>query len=133
MPIDVPAMLAGHATTVAAAFDSVLAEQHAAPPRLIEAIRYSLDAGGKRLRPALVLEVFDSVFREPAPPPATPKTIPFPHKPTRPAAHAGEDRAPTSTCRPPPGPSRSRIPATTVRMGAVWRRPAPFPPPGPPF
>ena len=27
-----------------------------APPRLVEAIRYSLMAGGKRLRPALVLE-----------------------------------------------------------------------------
>ena len=89
MPIDVPAMLTAHAQAVATAFDSVLAEQHDAPPLLIEAIRYSLDAGGKRLRPALVLEVFDAVFREPAPPPAIPKTIPFPHKPTRPAAFYG--------------------------------------------
>jgi len=31
---------------------------NAIPPRLVEAIRYSLDAGGKRLRPALVLEAF---------------------------------------------------------------------------
>jgi len=37
-------------------FLSILAQPVAAPPRLIEAIQYSLLAGGKRLRPALVLE-----------------------------------------------------------------------------
>ena len=89
MPIDVPAMLAAHAAAVATAVESVLAEQADAPPRLVEAIRYSLDAGGKRLRPTLVLEVFDAIFREPSPPPSIPRTIPVPQKPTRPAAYAG--------------------------------------------
>jgi geranylgeranyl pyrophosphate synthase len=42
---------------VEAALDAFLARQPAAAPaRLIEAIRYSLLAGGKRLRPTLVLE-----------------------------------------------------------------------------
>jgi geranylgeranyl diphosphate synthase type II len=33
-----------------------------APPKLVEAMQYSLMAGGKRLRPALVLECFDACF-----------------------------------------------------------------------
>ena len=90
MPIDVPQMLAAHAAEVRAAFDSVLAEQGDAPPRLIEAIRYSLDAGGKRLRPALVLEVFNATFTEPSPTrPILPKVIMPPAKSVRPAAYAG--------------------------------------------
>src|SRR5438128_9901765 len=36
----------------------VLSRQGDAPPKLIEAIEYSLIAGGKRLRPALVMEAF---------------------------------------------------------------------------
>lgn len=39
-------------------FEQHFAHPQGAPPRLIEAIRYSLDAGGKRLRPALILETF---------------------------------------------------------------------------
>ncbi|MBC7783160.1 MAG: polyprenyl synthetase family protein, partial [Burkholderiales bacterium] len=34
---------------------------HGAPPRLLESIDYSLSAGGKRLRPALILETFDAL------------------------------------------------------------------------
>ena len=39
-------------------FRQVLKRYPASPPRLLEAIEYSLLAGGKRLRPALVLESF---------------------------------------------------------------------------
>lgn len=39
-------------------FDQLFSHTQDAPPRLIEAIRYSLDAGGKRLRPVLILETF---------------------------------------------------------------------------
>ncbi|GIW76071.1 MAG: hypothetical protein KatS3mg104_1134 [Phycisphaerae bacterium] len=39
-------------------FDQLFSDTQDAPPRLIEAIRYSLDAGGKRLRPVLILETF---------------------------------------------------------------------------
>ena len=38
-----------------AAIRACLSESKCAPPRLVEAMRYSLDSGGKRLRPALVL------------------------------------------------------------------------------
>jgi geranylgeranyl diphosphate synthase type II len=37
-------------------FEQVLSRYTAAPPRLMESIAYSLYAGGKRLRPALILE-----------------------------------------------------------------------------
>ncbi|HEX2971000.1 MAG TPA: farnesyl diphosphate synthase [Tepidisphaeraceae bacterium] len=43
---------------VAQHFERVLARYTQAPPKLMEAIRYSLLAGGKRLRPALVLETY---------------------------------------------------------------------------
>jgi len=39
-------------------FEQALAFYGDAPPRLIEAVRYSLLAGGKRLRPSLVLQTF---------------------------------------------------------------------------
>lgn len=42
-------------------FDQLFSEIQEAPPRLIEAIRYSLDAGGKRLRPVLILETFQLI------------------------------------------------------------------------
>jgi geranylgeranyl pyrophosphate synthase len=51
-----PALLAQHGQAVADYLRSVLTRYPAAPPRLIEAVEYSLMAGGKRLRPALVLE-----------------------------------------------------------------------------
>jgi geranylgeranyl diphosphate synthase type II len=56
---DVPSLLQRHSRSVSAGLKLALA-QHApdAPPKLIEAIEYSLLAGGKRLRPALVLESF---------------------------------------------------------------------------
>ena len=49
-------LLSGHSTAVADYFGTVTARLPAAPARLVEAINYSLLAGGKRLRPALVLE-----------------------------------------------------------------------------
>ena len=42
------------------ALDAVLERHAQAPPKLIEAVRYSLNAGGKRLRPALVMTAFDA-------------------------------------------------------------------------
>ncbi|MGC4030634.1 MAG: polyprenyl synthetase family protein [Tepidisphaeraceae bacterium] len=85
----VPELLAAHARTVADFFDAFIGGEAGIPPKLAEAIRYSLDAGGKRLRPALVLEVFDAVFREPPAPPALPKVIAPPRKSERPRAYAG--------------------------------------------
>jgi geranylgeranyl diphosphate synthase, type II len=54
---DVPALLARHTRTVDAYLDGALRRSPVTPPKLIEAMHYSLFAGGKRLRPALVLEV----------------------------------------------------------------------------
>ena len=51
-------LLKAHADAVAAHLRQVLARQSVAPRRLVEAIEYSLLAGGKRLRPTLVLETF---------------------------------------------------------------------------
>jgi geranylgeranyl diphosphate synthase type II len=53
---DAPAILARHGDTVATYLRSLLGRYPEAPPRLMEAVEYSLMAGGKRLRPALVLE-----------------------------------------------------------------------------
>lgn len=64
--LDVAAMLGVHAAELDTYFDAFFAAQCAAPPKLIEAIRYSLRAGGKRLRPALVLEAFDAASGAPA-------------------------------------------------------------------
>jgi geranylgeranyl diphosphate synthase type II len=50
---------------------TVLKRYGEAPPRLIEAIDYSLMAGGKRLRPALVLEVFAACSTTNYQPPTT--------------------------------------------------------------
>lgn len=52
---DIRAELAVVAEEVSSAIGQWLASEPGAPPRLIEAMRYSLEAGGKRLRPALVL------------------------------------------------------------------------------
>ena len=51
-------MLRSHSEAVAAYFRQVLARYSSAPPRLMESVEYSLLAGGKRLRPALVMECF---------------------------------------------------------------------------
>jgi geranylgeranyl pyrophosphate synthase len=54
-----PAFLQQHALLLHDALDSMLAERrHVVPERLWEAMRYSLMAGGKRIRPALLLECF---------------------------------------------------------------------------
>jgi geranylgeranyl diphosphate synthase type II len=52
------AILRRHEASVTAYFQHLLARQTEAPARLIEAISYTILAGGKRLRPALVLECF---------------------------------------------------------------------------
>jgi geranylgeranyl diphosphate synthase type II len=49
-------LLKRHADTLVAYLPAVLSRRRHAPPRLMESIAYSLHAGGKRLRPALVLE-----------------------------------------------------------------------------
>lgn len=54
-PLDI---LHHHGEQLMAYFGEVFSRHHAAPARLIESMRYSLDAGGKRLRPALVFETF---------------------------------------------------------------------------
>jgi geranylgeranyl diphosphate synthase, type II len=51
-----PGLLDRSARFVTDYFTKFSARYSAAPPRLLEAIQYSLMAGGKRLRPALVLE-----------------------------------------------------------------------------
>jgi geranylgeranyl diphosphate synthase type II len=51
---DLQTALRDTAASIDAAFHTYL-DKYTAPARLIEAIRYSLEAGGKRLRPALVL------------------------------------------------------------------------------
>jgi geranylgeranyl diphosphate synthase type II len=50
------ALLKSHAHAVERYLDDVLQRQTQSPPKLIEAMQYSLMAGGKRLRPTLVLE-----------------------------------------------------------------------------
>lgn len=56
-------ILTRHGQAVEQYLQQALDGMTGAPPRLIEAMRYSLLAGGKRLRPALVLECF-AVSRE---------------------------------------------------------------------
>jgi geranylgeranyl diphosphate synthase type II len=54
--IDVGGVLRGRAARVERGLAACLDRMSGAPPKLVEAIRYSVLAGGKRLRPALVLE-----------------------------------------------------------------------------
>jgi geranylgeranyl diphosphate synthase type II len=54
--IDAKDLLRRHAAIVEPALIAAVAASNEIPPRLKEAITYSLAAGGKRLRPALVLE-----------------------------------------------------------------------------
>ena len=49
-------ILAGNSQTLVDYFQNIFARYAAAPPRLIEAIAYSILAGGKRLRPTLIIE-----------------------------------------------------------------------------
>ena len=64
MKVDVPGILKQRAAAVDGYFETLLQRQTGAPARLIEAIAYSLRAGGKRLRPALVLETYQAVRGE---------------------------------------------------------------------
>jgi geranylgeranyl diphosphate synthase type II len=57
-PSSGPDVLARHATVVDEYLRTLLSQLRDAPPRLIESITYSVTAGGKRLRPALVLECY---------------------------------------------------------------------------
>ncbi len=59
MPVE--SMLREKAAKTERALEEHLASWDGAPPRLLEAMRYSLLAGGKRLRPALVLGAADLV------------------------------------------------------------------------
>ncbi len=54
--IDAVALLQGHSERLADYFTQILGRYGQAPARLMESIRYSLLAGGKRLRPTLILE-----------------------------------------------------------------------------
>jgi geranylgeranyl diphosphate synthase type II len=65
---DAVAILKSHGKRVSEHFVRFLASHAEAPPRLREAIEYSMMAGGKRLRPAIVLETWRACGgREPAP------------------------------------------------------------------
>ena len=58
--IDPLATLKRHADAVNHYLQSLRGRYLDAPPRLLDAIEYSLTAGGKRLRPALILECFNA-------------------------------------------------------------------------
>lgn len=57
-PFDLDAMLRRHAGTVVDYFNAAIDRRTDIPARLKESMAYSYLAGGKRLRPALVLETF---------------------------------------------------------------------------
>jgi len=63
-PDALPQYLATLRTRVDRALDAYLPKPPAAPPLLVEAMRYSLMAGGKRLRPILTLATADAVSRD---------------------------------------------------------------------
>jgi geranylgeranyl diphosphate synthase, type II len=65
--MDVEAFLAAKGARTQAALEEYLATWHGAPPRLVDAIRYSLFAGGKRLRPALALGAAEIITGDDAP------------------------------------------------------------------
>jgi geranylgeranyl diphosphate synthase type II len=57
---DARSLLRRHGERLHEYFAQIRARHQQAPPRLVEAIQYSLLAGGKRLRPTLVLECCDA-------------------------------------------------------------------------
>jgi len=61
MSVDAVEILRRHATATESYLRSAMSRQTAVPPALREAIEYSLFAGGKRLRPTLVLETASAV------------------------------------------------------------------------
>lgn len=64
------ALLKRHGDAVTEHLRSLSQRYSEAPPRLLESIQYSLMAGGKRLRPALVLECFVACAADPQDAPA---------------------------------------------------------------
>ena len=58
--LDVSELLSRHARTLTDYFKTFRTRFTAVPPRLIDSIEYSLTAGGKRLRPALVFECWQA-------------------------------------------------------------------------
>ncbi len=62
---DVPAILAERRKAVDAALERWLPMQEAVPPKIHEAMRYSVFAGGKRLRPVLALLACEAVEGKP--------------------------------------------------------------------
>ncbi len=62
---DVPAILTERRQAVDAALERWLPPQEAVPPKIHEAMRYSVFAGGKRLRPILALLACEAVGRKP--------------------------------------------------------------------
>jgi geranylgeranyl diphosphate synthase, type II len=67
VPFSFDAYLAERGARVEALLEKSLERLHGAPPRLREAMAYSLLAGGKRLRPVLTLAFAEAVARGPAP------------------------------------------------------------------
>ncbi|HEV8608394.1 MAG TPA: polyprenyl synthetase family protein, partial [Tepidisphaeraceae bacterium] len=65
---DAPGLLKRDAELVTLALEGVLDRLEGAPGKLVEAIRYSVMAGGKRLRPTLVLECARACAGGTAPP-----------------------------------------------------------------
>ncbi|HEY1684495.1 MAG TPA: farnesyl diphosphate synthase [Tepidisphaeraceae bacterium] len=59
-PLSAPEILQRHGDAAMAFVDEFLASRKNVPDRLMESMRYSLLAGGKRLRPGLVMETFES-------------------------------------------------------------------------
>lgn len=67
---DAPGLLKRDAELVTLALEGVLNRLEGVPPKLVESIRYSIMAGGKRLRPTLVLESARACAGGTAPPAA---------------------------------------------------------------
>ena len=61
-----PELLRQHGDQLNAFLKALRTRHPAAPPRLIESVQYSLTAGGKRLRPALVMECAAAIAGEDA-------------------------------------------------------------------
>src|SRR5256885_16517821 len=67
---DAPGLLKRDAVLVTLALEGVLNRLEGVPAKLVESIRYSIMAGGKRLRPTLVLECARACAGGAAPPAA---------------------------------------------------------------
>lgn len=65
LQVDAVQLLREHGQTMAEYFQTFRARFGAAPGRLMDSIEYSLTAGGKRLRPALVLECWHACGAKP--------------------------------------------------------------------